>query len=542
MTFPGTGSGEGEARRISGTAIAGWAGLALILLATAAVRIRLLGIPLERDEGGFAYIGRLILHGSPIYHDAFDFKPPGLYLAYAGMMALFGESPAGVHAGFLVVNLVSILLLFRIARRYSGVGGGLAAAFVFAFLSLTPNVLGFAGHATHLVVVCMLAGYDLLLSAGGRKKAVTFAAGAAFGLAGMMKQPGILFMVAGIVLIVERRKEEGLAGPLLRFVAGAVAAAGLLTLWVALAGDFRQFVYWNFVYGVEFGSQVGPGEALRLLPGILTQAAGAYALLWLIGAAGWLLALTKIGKEGRGVALPAFGLISCIAVSAGFVFRPHYFVLLLPAIGLFCGFVLAWAREKFRTTGEIVLWGLLIAGAGAGIAGDAGYYISTPPREVSRARYYPNIFFAAGEIADSIRAETGPDDRVAILGSEPELLFLSGRRSATPYLFMYFLMEAHPQAGEMQAACIRDIEGAMPAEIVLVRQEVSWAIRPWSERRILDWMTPYLKERYEPVGLVDLPGPGVVEERWGRSVFSYRRLADADVLIFRLKGGEGLRR
>ncbi len=44
-----------------------WIGLllALTLVFTAAIRIRLLAVPLERDEGEYAYAGQRILLGVP---------------------------------------------------------------------------------------------------------------------------------------------------------------------------------------------------------------------------------------------------------------------------------------------------------------------------------------------------------------------------------------------------------------------------------------------------------------------------------------------
>ena len=41
-----------------------WAVLCCILLFVAAVRFRLRDLPLERDEGEFAYGGQLLLHGN----------------------------------------------------------------------------------------------------------------------------------------------------------------------------------------------------------------------------------------------------------------------------------------------------------------------------------------------------------------------------------------------------------------------------------------------------------------------------------------------
>ena len=74
---------------------AAWLCLAAVLALTAAVRIRLLDVPLERDEGEYAYAGQLLLEGVPPYQLAYNMKLPGTYLAYAATMALFGQS-AGV--------------------------------------------------------------------------------------------------------------------------------------------------------------------------------------------------------------------------------------------------------------------------------------------------------------------------------------------------------------------------------------------------------------------------------------------------------------
>src|SRR5262249_20001496 len=59
-----------------------WATLATVaaaLLLVALVRLRLADVPLERDEGEYAYAGQLILHGIPPYQQAYNMKFPGTY-------------------------------------------------------------------------------------------------------------------------------------------------------------------------------------------------------------------------------------------------------------------------------------------------------------------------------------------------------------------------------------------------------------------------------------------------------------------------------
>ena len=81
------------------------------------VRIRLIDFPLERDEGEYAYMGQLILQGIPPYKYAYNMKLPGTYGMYALFMKLFGESIRGIHFGFLLTNLSTIVVLFLFVKK-----------------------------------------------------------------------------------------------------------------------------------------------------------------------------------------------------------------------------------------------------------------------------------------------------------------------------------------------------------------------------------------------------------------------------------------
>src|SRR5213593_2539422 len=114
-----------------------------------AVRIRLLSMPLERDEGEYAYAGQLMLQGIAPYKLAYNMKFPGTYAAYALIMALFGQTIVGIHLGLLLINAATILLIFLLGRRLINSMAGLAAAMTYAVFSVSPSVLGFAAHAEH---------------------------------------------------------------------------------------------------------------------------------------------------------------------------------------------------------------------------------------------------------------------------------------------------------------------------------------------------------------------------------------------------------
>src|SRR2546429_1019296 len=107
----------------------------LVLLLFAGIRWRLREMPLERDEGEYAYAGQLILQGIPPYELAYNMKLPGTYLAYAAILRVFGETPAGIHIGLLFANGCATLLMFFLGRRLYGDLACAVAAASYALLS-----------------------------------------------------------------------------------------------------------------------------------------------------------------------------------------------------------------------------------------------------------------------------------------------------------------------------------------------------------------------------------------------------------------------
>src|SRR5438093_12537648 len=134
-----------------------WLLFGATLVAVTWARIRLLGLPLERDEGEYAYTGQLLLQGIPPYKLAYSMKFPGTSVAYALLMSIFGDSITAIHGGLILINLLTAGLILFLGRNILGELGGSAAAAAYCVLSLMPNVLGLAAHATHFVVMFAVA-------------------------------------------------------------------------------------------------------------------------------------------------------------------------------------------------------------------------------------------------------------------------------------------------------------------------------------------------------------------------------------------------
>src|SRR5437762_7344892 len=126
-----------------------WIVVALILAGVAMVRLRLVDLPLDRDEGEYAYFGQLLLQGIPPYAGAYNFKMPGIYVVYAAILAALGQTPTAIHVGLLIANAIAIVLMFLVGRRLIGTLGGVVAGAAYAPLPLSPRLLSSSAYAEH---------------------------------------------------------------------------------------------------------------------------------------------------------------------------------------------------------------------------------------------------------------------------------------------------------------------------------------------------------------------------------------------------------
>ena len=548
-----------------------WLLVALAVLFVLFVRVRLRNMPLERDEGEYAYAGQLILQGVPPYKEAYNMKLPGTYAAYAAIMAVFGQSPSGIRLGLALVNAAAIVLVFLLGRKLLDEAAGLAAAAAFALLSLSPSVLGLAGHATHFVVLAALSGTWVLLMAlehsppGRLRPAILIgASGLLFGLAFLMKQHGIFFGLFGAGYLAWVRRCEWLAATSVLSrqsgvrrsreraefdLEGPAARAGLTQLlwdlgWFALgwllpyvltclvlwgAGVLPQFVFWTITYAGKYASAVSLVNAADMLRSGLSVVIGPNLLLWVLPGVGLLvmwweerLAAGGSNPEVRGpqsairnpqsevqsrkavsgIPSPRFFLMTFLFCSfastcVGLYFRSHYFITLLPALALLTGVAVSRALHLLKHDQTIELFlalailGLSVIAVGAALIGHGSVWLDMSASQATRSMFGSTLFTETARAADYVKSHASKGARVAVLGSEPEIYFLSGRRSASGHIYMYPLMEEHPYALKMQNELIGEIERARPEYVIYVDDELSWLPRGGSERRIADWWKDY---------------------------------------------------
>lgn len=517
----------------------------LILLLVVLARVRLLEVPLERDEGEYAYMGQLLLQGVPPYAEAYNMKFPGTYVMYALMMSVFGQTVQGIHLGFLVLNCATILLIYFLCKKIANDLSAIIASGSYAILSLSSSVLGFAAHATHFVVLASLGGSLLLLSAAEKNRPhLYFLSGGMFGLALLMKQPGVFFIAFGASYIMFRSfsvqprhfsRETTLNLAMLLF-------ASLLPLlitggWLYLAGVFNNFWFWTVQYATAYGSQVPLSAAFDIFQYNLRGVVDGFYLLWIISGLGFLVTLFHRDLKERRSFIVLFSLFSFLSICPGFYFRQHYFITLLPALSLCVGIFINQLQASSRAAVKSP-WlrfaglGIFIAVALIGASSQKEYLLEDSPVQVSRKIYSDNPFVESAEIARFIEARSSPADKIAVFGSEPQIYFYSRRRSATGHIYTYGMMEGHNYSLPMQKEMVREVESAKPKFIVHVNIYASWLILENSDTEIFSWLSEYLRTSYRLVGVADIISPDRTVYTWDDDARNYRIQSRSYVLIF----------
>jgi hypothetical protein len=503
--------------------------LLLILAVVTAIRVRLLDMPLERDEGEYAYAGQLLLQDVSPYKAAYNvtLKLPGTCVAYALIMAVLGQTATAIHAGVILINLATAMLVFVLARRMFGNAGGVVAAGTYALLSIVPETLGLAAHATHFVMLPALAGVVLLQNLDDRTSAARISyAGLLIGLAVLMKQSGAAFglFAAGWILWCEfssgQKKWRCLATRLAWLALGGVLPFSLTCFIIVRAGDFHQFWLWTFQYAGQHGTIFTLGHGIRWMFNNLGLQFVAAPGLWSAAVLGLILLFGERGLQRWRFFIVSFSFCSFLAVCPGWYFRGHYFIQLMPAAGLLAAVAFHaasgfFARRAFALP-PAALPALILAVAAASLLlqwSDICFRLT--PVQASRAIYGTSPFPEAVEIGRYLASHSAPDARIAVIGSEPEIFFYSHRRSATGYICTYPLVEPQPYAVGMQKEMIREVEESRPDYVIYVSVRSSWVQSTARISNVIfDWFEQYQREQLRMVGLVEIPADGPTQYRW----------------------------
>jgi hypothetical protein len=485
--------------------------LLFVIAFTIFFRVRLLNVPLERDEGEYAYVAQLMLDGTPPYSEAYNMKFPGIYLTYAGILWLFGETHTAIHFCLLLVNLLSIILLYIFARSAFDDWVAAAAAGAFAVLSMSYHVQGFWANAEHFILPFILGAHIMLLLGLRKNKTEYFLlAGILFGCAALVKQHGAFFGIVGfavlfILLWQQKAPEQKMCWKYIGvYVGGVLIPVVMCFCYLAYSGVLGKFFLWTFSYAKEYTSLNTASDIKFNFIGSFFPLLRFTSLIWIIASVGFIAIFSNSQRKQSRIVVLGLTIAGMTAVSIGFHFYPHYFVLVLPAISLFFGIGIRSIFKLFSTASIPFLrlfppvFIVTIALLGTFVAHwDVLVQFSIP--EVTQTVYHQYPFCYSEKIAELLKNRTSPSDRIAIIGNEPQFLFYSQRRSATSFMYIYSLLENQPFAEHFRFEMIHQIESALPKLLVYTQVQPEWYKKLKGGEELETWFFNFAGSRYNPI-------------------------------------------
>jgi hypothetical protein len=520
--------------------------LVLISLLFGAIRFRLRNMPLERDEGEYAYSGQLLLQKIPPYKLAYNLKLPGIYAAYAVLLATFGQTSGGIHLGLLLINTCTIFLIYILAARPFGRLAGLVAAASFALLSASPSVMGFEAHATNFVLPPALLGILLLLEGSRlRNRWLIFGSGLLCGIGFLMKQHGVFFafFCCFYLALVGRKQKQswreiisdiGALGT--GFVLPYAVTCGLLYR----SGVFQQFWFWTVSYAGEY-SKIGLRRGVHSFLESYGAILHANPLIWVIAMVGLLAPLLDARARKHWGFTGLLLLFSFLSLCPGAYFRPHYFILLLPAIALLTGIAVgsittALVEKGIRRAVTAVPILMFLTALGISLFQQREFYFFLDAATAMQQTYGANPFSAAMKAADYVRQNSPEDARIAVLGSEPEIYFYARRRSATGYLYMYSLIVRQKYTARMQQELIHEVETNRPEYLIYADVAESWgAEREHAPQAsaFLAWVREYIHDYYDTEDVAEVGG--YARDAWGDAAKNHQPTAGEAIYVMKRK-------
>jgi len=474
--------------------------LAGLILITAAVRIPLLNVPFERDEGEYAYIAWRLGHNELPYRDWVDQKPPAIFWVYRAALTLPLEPIRAVHFAALLFAAASGCALFLLARRLMNQFWAFMAAALFTLLSADPFAQGTAANTEVFMLLPLILSQITFLKAADNPNNVWFmlVCGAFTGIAIAFKQVAAVnwFLLIALypIFAAPEKRWRSTAAFAIWSLGGLFAIIGMIGLYFWMRHGLSDLVDNVFTHNLEYIGAMTCSDRLQFCSETVARLAQTETLVWIFSATG-LIALIVARQRKWFVLLAGWLITSVIGVSASGYFFPHYFQQLLPPLALIAVFSARWLSglRPWRSSWiPGALFTLLLAILP--LRTFWPFWFNYTPADAVRTIYPGNFFAEMPEFAARIAQVTSSEQRVFVFGAEPELLFYAQRVSAARYIFLFPLYGPYRNARERQIAAADEIQRAAPAAAVYVPNDLFF--NPGSDQYFTDWSLSYLEQNF----------------------------------------------
>jgi len=280
---------------------------------------------------------------------------------------------------------------------------------------------------------------------------------------------------------------------------------------------------------------VSAADSWFYLNKLVPRMIGNHGLFWGLGVLSLLLVpFSGFSRQSKSWAVSLL-LLTILSAAIGLGFMPHYFIPAIPWAALGIAAFLFWLFEKFASgnqAGYATLAAILIA---LPVLMNADYFFRPDYARIMEKCYPWNGFAEAKAVSKELKKRLKPGERIAILGSEPQINYYTDTEHSSPQLYMYPVIREHKRKQQFQQQFLRNLAECDAEYVVLTASEASWmpgfAETPFFKRDIF----PRITERYDLIGRANI-GQVPMNIVWDEALKTHNPPKCPPMFVFRKKG------
>lgn len=509
----------------------------LILLSSLLVLVRFpfLEVPLERDEGEYAYCAWQMGQGAMPYRDIMTCVPPAVFFLYRMAFVIFGSTLQGIRFFTLFYLILTLGLFYYLARNLLGRLGAFLSGVIFVFLATNPGILANMSQREIFAALPLMASFILLQKDLSRHRWYLAAGnGLIIALVFFLKQTTVVqlfFVLSAWLWSYVQGKEHALFWQrMLWLVIGLTAGVSLFFLYFSRHQVLPEFLYWIFVFPRLMSKAIAVfyPTMRQVLSSLIFHLQYVYQgsvvsqfPLVIVLLLSLIITLYQRQKQLALYWLWFFFLL--LSTATGFQFRRQYFQLLIVPQALLIAWALQYLDRTLRTKKRWVFNSYRVVAALLVLSPFINmvkqyYFIS--PAMISRKLYGPQVFSIAQPISEYLASQTTPADKIYILGSEQEIYFYSQRSCVNGDITAYTLTYAYGDPVARQREMIQVLKKELPPYILKINQENSLYDYPAVHKKnvIFDEVFNLVEDRYT------LAGFGFIDQKRELLVFGRQQV------------------
>lgn len=409
-----------------------WLALAFVLLCG----LPTLMWPLSLDQAAFSYVGREWAEGGLPYRDAWDIKPPGIFLLYGIGWWFTSDFVLAARLLDLAATLTAAGIIIVLCRRIGWTSAGPYAAAFYGGIYFFEFNFSNTAQVENLSAP-FIAGAAVLAARGDRLGPLAVA-GALIGFAAAMKTTMLVFLALPLIVLLARRVSLRQHAALL---AGFLLVPVLFAAYFWLRGgmgELRELVEAQMSYA----RSTDGFDAKRFLEVTLGSTEFfPYLSYGTLAVLGGMLLFAPMRRRGI---VPAWIILFLLQLVAQNKFLAYHHVSLVPPVALGLGWMVAVFAGRVGSVRVGPLRTAFAASLFASLAflglRNIAHFVVPIQRlsgRISEERfdrffvynYYSHPWSKAA--AKDLASITRPDERVLVYAFDPTILLMAGRRSVT---------------------------------------------------------------------------------------------------------------